>query len=159
MENNGLTRRIDELGRIVIPKEIRKNLQIRNNDELEINVQNNKIILSKYNILENKQMTKIIIETLSKYTKNNILLTTKNSIVESNIKNNEKSINIDDEIINIIENREERIINKNNICIIIIPLLINGDIIGSIIMYNDELKENDINIVRFCSNILKNYLE
>lgn len=40
-------RRIDELGRIVIPLEIRKMLDIKENDELNIDVEGNSIILSK----------------------------------------------------------------------------------------------------------------
>ncbi len=36
MKTTGVIRRIDELGRIVIPKEIRKNLRIKNGDSLEI---------------------------------------------------------------------------------------------------------------------------
>ena len=34
--STGIVRRIDELGRIVIPKEIRKSLRIKNGDNLEI---------------------------------------------------------------------------------------------------------------------------
>lgn len=37
MANNGIVRRIDDLGRIVIPKEIRRNIGIREGDPLEIN--------------------------------------------------------------------------------------------------------------------------
>ena len=37
MANNGIVRRIDDLGRIVIPKEIRRNLDIKEGDPLEIN--------------------------------------------------------------------------------------------------------------------------
>lgn len=40
-----MIRRIDELGRIVIPKEIRKQLNIQNDTPIEIQIQNNKIIL------------------------------------------------------------------------------------------------------------------
>lgn len=36
MKTTGIIRRIDELGRIVIPKEIRKNLRIKNGESLEI---------------------------------------------------------------------------------------------------------------------------
>ena len=45
-----MTRRIDELGRLVIPKEIRKNLKIKDNDQVEISVVDNKIVLCKYEI-------------------------------------------------------------------------------------------------------------
>lgn len=42
-----IIRKIDGLGRIVIPKDIRKFLNIRENDELILSVENDKIILEK----------------------------------------------------------------------------------------------------------------
>lgn len=42
-----IVRKIDDLGRIVLPKEIRKTLNIKNNDELEFLVDEDKIILKK----------------------------------------------------------------------------------------------------------------
>ena len=48
MKQTGVTRKIDELGRIVIPKEIRKNLGIRNGEALEIFTNEDSIILKKY---------------------------------------------------------------------------------------------------------------
>lgn len=42
-----MKRHIDELGRIVIPKEIRKELDLKRYDELKITTKGNKIILSK----------------------------------------------------------------------------------------------------------------
>ena len=49
MKATGIVRRIDELGRIVIPKEIRRILHIRETDPLEIYTDNDgQIILKKY---------------------------------------------------------------------------------------------------------------
>ena len=48
MKSTGIVRNIDELGRIVIPKEIRKKLGIANNDPVEIYVDGEKILLAKY---------------------------------------------------------------------------------------------------------------
>ncbi|MGN1094962.1 MAG: AbrB/MazE/SpoVT family DNA-binding domain-containing protein [Eubacteriales bacterium] len=48
MKATGVVRRIDELGRIVLPIEIRKNLGIDNRDAVEIFVDNDKVILKKY---------------------------------------------------------------------------------------------------------------
>ncbi len=48
MKSTGIVRNIDELGRIVIPKEIRKKLGIANNDPVEIYVDGEKILLMKY---------------------------------------------------------------------------------------------------------------
>lgn len=57
MKATGITRKIDSLGRIVIPKEIRRTLDIKTEDEapngeadyLEIYTEGNDIILKKYN--------------------------------------------------------------------------------------------------------------
>ena len=49
--NSGMVRRIDELGRIVIPKEIRKNLKLNMGDNVEIYIEDNKITLKKYSSL------------------------------------------------------------------------------------------------------------
>ena len=42
-----MNRKIDSMGRIVIPMEIRKQLDIKDNDELKIDVINNEIVISK----------------------------------------------------------------------------------------------------------------
>ena len=47
MKNTGVVRKIDDLGRIVIPKEIRKSLNIRNGEDLQIFVDNDNIVLKK----------------------------------------------------------------------------------------------------------------
>ena len=48
MKSTGIVRNIDELGRVVVPKELRKKLGIANTDPVEIYVEDNKIILTKY---------------------------------------------------------------------------------------------------------------
>lgn len=48
MKSTGIVRKIDELGRIVLPIEIRNTMNIENRDPLEIFVDEDKIILRKY---------------------------------------------------------------------------------------------------------------
>lgn len=48
MKATGVVRRVDEVGRVVIPKELRRNFSIDHNDPLEIYVDSDKIILKKY---------------------------------------------------------------------------------------------------------------
>ena len=49
MKSTGIVRKIDELGRIVIPKELRRSFDIKDNeDALEIFVEGNTIVLKKY---------------------------------------------------------------------------------------------------------------
>ncbi len=49
MKTIGIVRKIDDLGRVVIPREIRRNLGIREGDPFEIFMDEDEIILRKYN--------------------------------------------------------------------------------------------------------------
>lgn len=52
LKATGIVRRIDELGRIVIPKEIRRTLRLREGDPVEIYTgENGEIILRKYSVM------------------------------------------------------------------------------------------------------------
>lgn len=48
MKSTGIVRRVDELGRVVLPIELRRTLDIAEKDPLEIYVDSNTIILKKY---------------------------------------------------------------------------------------------------------------
>lgn len=48
MKSTGIVRRVDELGRVVLPIELRRTLNISDKDSLEIYVDGEKIILKKY---------------------------------------------------------------------------------------------------------------
>ena len=50
MKSTGIVRNVDELGRIVIPKEMRKKMDIKSSDPIEIYVEGDKIILTKYQL-------------------------------------------------------------------------------------------------------------
>ena len=49
MKSTGIIRKVDELGRIVLPIEIRRTLDIAERDELEIFMDNDQIVLQKFN--------------------------------------------------------------------------------------------------------------
>lgn len=48
MKSTGIIRKVDDLGRIVLPIELRRTLDIAERDELEIFMENDKIILQKF---------------------------------------------------------------------------------------------------------------
>lgn len=48
MKSTGIVRKVDELGRVVLPIELRRNLDINEKDALEIFVDDERIILKKY---------------------------------------------------------------------------------------------------------------
>ena len=51
MKSTGIIRNIDELGRIVVPKEMRKKMEISDADPIEIYVEEDKIILKKHQLV------------------------------------------------------------------------------------------------------------
>ena len=48
MKSTGFVRRLDELGRVVLPIELRRSLNINEKDSLEIFTNNDRIVLQKY---------------------------------------------------------------------------------------------------------------
>ena len=55
MKATGIVRRLDDLGRLVIPKEIRKQYQLKEGDSIEFYIENEKIVLEKYDTLSAKE--------------------------------------------------------------------------------------------------------
>ena len=79
MKSTGITRPVDALGRVVIPMEIRENLNINTKDLLDISVSGNQIVLTKHGnscvfcdsgddlvVFEGKMVCKSCLEKLSK---------------------------------------------------------------------------------------------
>ena len=58
MQATGIIRRVDDLGRVVIPKELRRNLKIREGDPLEIYVNDDMICFKKYQLYADEQFRK-----------------------------------------------------------------------------------------------------
>lgn len=83
MKATGIVRRIDELGRIVIPKEIRRTLRIREGDPLEIFTNHEGgVILKKYSpIGELGDMAKEYVESVANVTKCTVCVADRDQIV------------------------------------------------------------------------------
>lgn len=174
MKSTGITRRIDDLGRIVIPKEIRKNLKIKENEVLEIFINKDEIILKKFSHFnDSEKVLSNYIKVISDLTSNDIIITDRDKVISSTKKLEEKLLNkkISEYINDLIEDRsnflsndmkemefvENEKIKKNYY---FIPLIIDSDVVGSIIMFsNKEIDENTKLILDICSKILVNYIE
>lgn len=156
--NTGIVRKIDELGRIVIPKEIRKSLNIRNGEDVQIFIRDEEIVLKKYKkLLTVKDSAIKYLYSFRKITDSTVFITDKDKIIASTLENllGEK---IDDKILNLIEERKSEdgyslkmgnnIINKYYYAL---PIIIDADAIGSIIIVNDlQINEKD----KLLSNVL-----
>lgn len=86
MKETGVIRRFDELGRIVIPKEIRKRMKLSSGDMVDIFVENERIILEKYHPLnQNTTPFRALLESISKESNVNFILFDKDKIIYSTL--------------------------------------------------------------------------
>ena len=154
MKATGITRRIDELGRIVVPKEIRRTLRIREGDPLEIFTdREGSIILRKYSpIGEIGEMAKEYVEAVANVAKCTVCVTDRDSIVAAAgpDKNSYMGKELHPNMIECIEGRKTLSATNNDAkyCNIvegenpafeaISTILAEGDAIGAVILLNKE---------------------
>ncbi len=143
MRTTGIVRKIDELGRIVLPKELRKNLNIHTGDDFQILVEEEKIILEKYSRLINIETDIIKIINIFKNIYNyNIFIVYNNKFING-------KENVPDKIIEIIHQRKiyknEKITEvnlngeKTTGKVIINPIVIDSDLLGAIIIIGNNI--------------------
>lgn len=109
LKSTGVIRRIDELGRIVIPKEIRRHLGIREGENLEIFIEEDKIVLKKYSrILEYADFSSNLCEIVSSIMDFGIAITDRDKVVSfsDNIKLDLKNVSLNSKMIGNIQSRE-----------------------------------------------------
>lgn len=132
MKATGIVRRIDDLGRVVIPKEIRRILRIREGDPLEIYTNSSgEVILKKYSpINELGQFAGEYAETASTVLEATVIVSDTDQIVAVAGGNKSEYMDqkIDHELDKIIQDK----ISFHNDTKIILPILTHGDAIGSI---------------------------
>lgn len=173
MSTTGIIRRIDELGRIVIPKEIRKSLRIKNGDNLEILVDGENISLKKYSQIENlESIANVYADSFYQVLKYNIIITDTDKIVAvgGNLKKKYLNNSISEDVERMIERRDvfvER--KKKNIELspgmsefgyyTVSTIINNGDSIGSVIILSLEtpMLEQEEKLGSILANILSNY--
>ena len=173
MKATGVVRRIDELGRIVIPKEIRKNMCIKEGENLEIyTIDNDIIALKKYSTLSKfSELSEIIISVLYQILNKEVLLVDTSNIINYRGKRKDifKCTELSNDLVSIL-NERRKIINNDktdlaitdtliNTSYIIEPIIVNGDLIGGLIVLDNKITNDDISLIDYSTRILINYIE
>jgi AbrB family transcriptional regulator (stage V sporulation protein T) len=158
MKATGIVRRIDDLGRVVVPKEIRRTLRIREGDPLEIFTdREGEIILKKYSpIGELGQFAKQYADSLTQTTGHIVAITDKDQFIAVSGPTKKdmitKGISHDlEEVINerevILAAKDEknfiRIMNEDDsefMYQVITPIISEGDAIGAVIILTKDAK-------------------
>ena len=171
---SGIVRRIDNLGRVVIPKEIRKTLKIKENEQVEINVLDDSIVLNKYSdIHEYDKSINNLINIIKSVYDRDIIITNLDKIVLTT-KDYKDYINLElsPYLANIVDNRKDiselipvnLSLNSNmsdiKVSYSIKSIIVNGDMIRLLILLsNTNLENSDLKLLQLMSLYLENYLE
>ncbi|MCC8014807.1 MAG: stage V sporulation protein T [Eubacterium sp.] len=180
MKATGIVRRIDDLGRVVIPKEIRRTLRIREGDPLEIFTdREGEIILKKYSpIGELGNFAKEYAESLAQNAghiacivdKDHIIAVSgglKKELLEKQISGElEEAINRrntlfahreENDFVPILENEEDSKYKYE----LISPIICEGDVLGAVVMLseNDKLGEVEGKLVETAAVFLGKQME
>lgn len=172
MKFTSIIKRIDNLGRIVLPKDVRKKLKLKENDEVEIIIgEDNTIILKKYSAIgEYEDECKIISNILDNLTQGKIAITDNSTICICGKAEDEKYIgmNLSKRYISFLEERKifnERIMPTFSIvddetlyAKVIVPIIIDSIVTGSIVIFSTDkdviVKEKDIELLKFAAMLL-----
>lgn len=157
MKATGIVRRIDDLGRVVIPKEIRRTLRIREGDPLEIFTdREGEIILKKYSpIGEMNLFAKQYAESLAQTSNHVVLIADRDQIVA--IGGGGKNLlgkSISKALEEIVDNRENVLASQGDSKFtkvtedmpdeytmqVITPIICEGDAIGAVVIMSKDDK-------------------
>lgn len=183
MKATGIVRRIDDLGRVVIPKEIRRTMRIREGEPLEIFVdREGEVILKKYSpIGELSEFAQEYADALAEETNHGVFILDRDVIIAvSGVPRKtflEKQISSDAE--KVMEDRRASIINDkgaNSFCqgigeiedysfnsSVMAPIIVEGDPIGVVVMSvkeeGREMGELEMKLANTAASFLSKQME
>ncbi len=174
MKATGVVRRIDDLGRIVLPKELRKTMRIKEGESLEIYTDApDRIILKKYSPVQNvNDFVEEFVDSVYASNKKDIIITDNEKVIafagafKMNLLNRKISMRLEDKM----HKRQTAIIDKGenfellenypvNKSVIIKPINVEGDIQGSVIVMSDAITDVEKSLAEFGGMFMARYLE
>ena len=178
MKATGIVRRIDDLGRVVIPKEIRRTLRIREGDPLEIFTKSDgEVIFKKYSPMgELSEFSGQYSEVLNRTANMPIVITDRDHVISVSglSKKDILERRVSEPLEAIMENREKYIADSQSNALypiqalemralVVFPVIAAGDIAGSVIFMESEQKkspdEADIKLCQVAAAFLGKQME
>ena len=160
MKATGIVRRIDDLGRVVIPKEIRRTLRIREGDPLEIFVdRDGEVILKKYSpISELGDFAKEYADALFDSLGHSILICDRDTYIAVSGSSKKEYLNKSisdllertmDQRNSVLEESKKEIqlvdgIDDDVTAYTIAPIVANGDPIGAVVLFSKERSMGEV---------------
>lgn len=181
MRATGIVRRIDELGRIVIPKEIRRTMHIRETDSLEIfTAKDGMVILRKYSPLEEiGELAERYADILAQVSGHGVMISDRDVFIACAGQGSKEFLggNLSEELRNQLENRTAYLAEKQSQSYVplfqeksdpylyqaVAPIICQGDLIGSVILIEGDrrkkLGEVELKLVSAASIFLGKHME
>lgn len=175
MTDTGLTRKIDGMGRLVIPKEIRERYNIKEDDYLEFLLTHDGFYLKKYSKLGRLQtLAQELTDTLNSFLGAEVLIAESDKIVAYSGVNKDKYLNhqVSNKLTKSIKRRESlfEIYNKDlqiieddiiNCSYINETIVANSEEVGIICLYrlDRSVDKTDLKVVNIVSSFLTKYIE
>ncbi|MEG1613575.1 MAG: stage V sporulation T C-terminal domain-containing protein [Clostridia bacterium] len=175
MRTTGIIRRIDELGRVVIPKEIRRTMRLRVGEEMEIFIEENQLVLKKFSSIFNiGQFAAEYSLALSESLKCTVLICDTEKIVSASGDKRRDYENkfLSKEAEKLLAERTIRTLTTENTVSVVgednfpkqqifAPIIVGGDIAGGFILISFEGDMNSLNnsAVEIASNFFSNILQ
>lgn len=181
MKATGIVRRIDDLGRVVIPKEIRRTMRIREGDPLEIYTDHEgEVIFKKYSpIGELNGFASQYAETLHKTCDLCVVITDRDAVIAASgvSKKDYLDKRISHELEKIIENRSFYVKEEGSPAISVsddtkaehyvacaMPIITEGDVIGCVVSLSSpdktaQVSDPEAKLIQTAANFLGKQLE
>ncbi len=156
MQTTGIVRRIDDLGRVVIPKEIRKTLRIKEGDPLEIYTNKEELVFKKFSPMTSiSANASLVAGELSRFSGRDCFVLDTDSVISVSDSKNKGIIGaiMSDQMSKIINNRRNFIAcNGENVHPVkiykgdeneyenqmVIPIISSGDLFGAIVLIDKD---------------------
>ncbi len=179
MKATGIVRRIDDLGRVVIPKEIRRTMRIREGDPLEIYTDNNGgVIFKKYSpIGELSVFAAQYAEAMAKGSDAAVIICDRDHCVSAAGMSKKQVLErrVSAQLEDLMESRRTFILRPNEVnrltpiegvdreALVAAPIIAAGDIAGAVVMLKSDDKkqpnESDIKLVQVAAGFLGRQME
>ena len=174
MKATGVVRRIDDLGRIVVPKELRRTMRIKEGESLEIFIEGtDRIVLKKYSPVQNaNDFVTEFVDSIYSSNHKDIVITDNEKIIavagnyRKDIIGRKITLRLEDKMkkrnTQIIETTEKIEICENIDMIkpaVVKPINVYGDIIGCIIVSSEKIGDVEKSLAEFSGAFMSKYLE
>lgn len=170
MKTTGIVRRVDELGRIVIPKEIRTRMKMDSGDLVDICVNDEQVVLSKFHPLErNSQLISSFCDSLKETFYSDIIITDLQQITYNTFSDDLNGCALSDDFlkrVNAFLDKEVSALNKINLTegytlekdALIFEIMLGAELYGYLLILDGMLSRKQRDLADFILKYLNRVL-